>query len=80
VKVAMKNEHRGKHGEFVSSTKGGHNHGSHRDHPRGVGHGHMEAGMKEHEGLMREPHGHRPMGMSEVERGRKHPPDEMGMP
>lgn len=41
-------------------------HGSFRGHPEGYGHGHMEAGMKEHP--VERPHEHKPMGMHEGEK------------
>lgn len=55
-------------------------HGSHRDHPEGYGEGHEVRGMKEHAGMMRNPHEHKPMGMGEEEHGRKHDPHMMGHP
>lgn len=55
-------------------------HGSHRDHPEGYGHGHDERSMKEHAGMMTNPHVHKPMGMGPEEHGRKHDSKTMGSP
>lgn len=53
-------------------------HGSHRGHAEGYGEGHEKRAMKEHAGLVSNPHGHKPMTMGTEEHGRKHDPDTMG--
>lgn len=55
-------------------------HGSHRDHPEGDGHGEMEKGMAHHGKMVGNPHVHEPMGMGPEEHGRHHPEHLMGEP
>jgi hypothetical protein len=53
-------------------------HASLRDHPDGTKHGKAEAGIAANAGLRSDPHGHKPMGVGEMERTRHHPEHLMG--